>query len=314
MVIIFYYYIMSKSNLAEEFLFEEKITDEEFSNLQLDYNIDNYCYINEIDKIKYLTILKSNTLLYSKIPQNNNIKISQNYIIKKIILHNVPESNYLLIINCENAATFVKINKNDIYYDYEVNIEYLTNNVIDKYKSCSEYESHVNLMKIDNFTISYQKNTNFNCEYIYYSLYGIKYDEINDKYEKINTKYKYYLKTIKLNFSHPTMFIDLILKKNNPNKPSNIYFYIDGIMIKNIIINNDDFNTCRINFDNIQKLIKKKYTIEDKYLSSFMVSKTINLSYVNDIQIAYNNVIIERITQFYFNTYSLPHMSLMFSD
>lgn len=66
---------MSKSNLAKEFLSEEKITEEEFSNLQLNTNVDNFCCINEIDNQKYLTMLKSNILKYSKILQVNYIKI-----------------------------------------------------------------------------------------------------------------------------------------------------------------------------------------------------------------------------------------------
>ncbi len=39
--------------------------------------------------------------------------------------------------------------------------------------------------KIDNFSISYPKNTNFKYEFIYYSLCKIKFDEMNNKYEKI---------------------------------------------------------------------------------------------------------------------------------
>lgn len=305
---------MSKSNLAEEFLFEEKITEEEFSNLQLNDDINDFCNINEVNKKKYLTLLKSNILQYSKIPQRNDIRISQNYIINKIILHDVPEANYLLKINGINAATFKKINKNDKYYNYCVDIKNVSNNVIDEHKTHCKYETHIDLTKIDNFSISYPKNTNFKYEFIYYSLYGIKFDEMNNKYEKMNTKYKYFLNTINLNFFHPTYFIDLLSKTQETNKQGNIYVYIDGIMVKNIIVNNNNFDIQRINFNNIEKIINKKCGKQDEYLSSEMSLKTINLSHVNNLQIAFSDVIIDNITQFYFTTYSLPHMTKLFCD
>lgn len=297
---------MKKLNLAEEFLFEEKITEEEFNNLELSNDINNYCHIN---KNNYLTIIKSNTLTYEKIQHNNNIKISQNYIINKIILHDVPDNNYLLKINGLNVATFKK-KKND----YCVDIKNVTNSVIDKYKSDCKYESHIDLTRIDNFSISYQKNTNIKNEYINYSLYGIYYNEIDNTYEKKNTKYKYYLNTINLYYSHPTYFIDLISKTDDPTKQGNIYFYICGVMVKNIIVNKNTFDVYRINFENIEKKIKKKYCKQDDYLSLEMISKTINLSRVDNIQIASSNVIIKDITQFYFTTYYLPHMIKIFSD
>lgn len=312
---------MSKSNLAEEFLFEEKITEEEFSNLQLNNDVNDFCHINEMDGKKYLTTLKSNTLEYSKIPRTNNIKISQNYIVNKIILHDVPDANYLLKINGKNAATFKKIKKNDgndennEYFDYYVDIKNLTNSVTDEYKSYCEVESHIDLSRIDSFLISYPKNTNFKSEHIHYSLCGIKCDEINNVYKKINTKYRYYLNTIYLSFSHPTYFINFISKTIDPCKKGNIYVYINGVMIKNIIVNNNDYDIYRINFNDVKKKIKKKFSgTEDKYLSSEIFSKTINLSRVDDLQIAFSNVIISSITQFHYYIYLLPQMMLMFSS
>lgn len=308
---------MSKSNLAEEFFCEEKITEEEFSNLQLNIDIDNFCCVNEIDSKKYLTILKSNTLDYLKIPQVNYIKITQDYLIKKIVLHNVPETNYLLKINGTNAATFKKIscvNPDPVLnnYDYYVDIENLSNCIIDIFKSNNK--TYIDSMKIDNLCISYPKNTNFNNEYIYYTLGGIKFNQMNETFEEINTKYKYYLNTTGLYFSHPTYFINVLAKKQNPNKEGNIYFYINGIEIKNLVVSNDKQDIYRINFNDIDKIIKKKYAQQDKYLSSKIASQTINLSRVNDFQIAFSNVIIKDITQFYYNVYSLPEMVQLFSD
>jgi hypothetical protein len=309
-----------KVNLAEEFLFDEKIPEEEFNNLQLSCDINDYCSINTIDINKYLTILKSNTLEYSKIPQHNYIKITQSYIVKKIILHNVPDTNYLLSFNGVNALTFKKIisnNEHKEYNDYYIDIENSSNSIIDECKSYCQYKSYINLMNINDIRITYPKNTNFNSEYIYYSLYGLKFNHISETYEEINTKYKYYINTINLFYSNPTYFINLYAKTIDINKQGNIYFYIDGVMIKNIVVTNNienNFDVYRISFDDIHKNFKKTIGKQDKYLSSELALKTLNFTYINNIQIAFSNVIISDIIQFYYIVYLLPYMTQLFSD
>ena len=298
--------------LAENFFLEEKIAEEESGILHFDKNINNFCHIKTINNVNYVNILEPNILNSRDISQHNYIQITQQYIVNKIILHDIPNSYFTLSLNGHNVATFKKIMNTN---DYVIDIFKCTNELFNTIKNSLSYpqnldikrSEYLNLTKIDNVRISYPKDTIFNNKYISYTLYGYKYNLITDTFDYINTKYKYYINTVNLYFKHPTNFINFNIEVIDKNTNGNLYFYIDGIMIKNIRIEpNDTYK--RINFDNINHIIKRPYGIENDYITDDMLKQTLNLSCINHIQFALSNVKLYNISQFYFNIYQLPEM------
>lgn len=309
--------------MSNQNLIDEQNIDEEFCDLPNDYdmtNVNEYCYIGSNANEKYLSILKSKNFSYSKFKKYNYIQISQQYIVKKIILHNMPMSTYTLQLNGVDTLIF---EKNLLDNDYQIDIEQSSSAIIDKYKSSCEKKSCINLMNIDNVRIIYDKNVNFDCDYIQYSLCGHKISNIDNKSQETpeineinetNTKYKYYINTIVLDFNHPTKFINVVAKTKNPNKNGNIYLYVDGVMIKNIIVSENKFNNYCIRFDCNKNINKYYYGVQNNYLSNQISTNTINLSRVDHCQIACSNVEINYLTQFYFITYILPYMNQLYAD
>jgi hypothetical protein len=83
-------------------------------------------------------------------------------------------------------------------------------------------------------------------------------------------------------------------------------------MIKNIVVKDNNF-TCNLTFDNFDSYFNKD-TLMDKYLPQNILSKIINLSTINNIQISYSNIEIYWFTQFYYKIFDLPYMNLCYND
>lgn len=303
------------TELAEEFLVNEQIPEEVSGDLlELSTNPNNYySIINMNDKSynenyhtnQFVNLLSSKTFNLNKMPKNNYIKITQNYLIEKIILHNVPDSTYLLNINGSNTITFKKITSNENLNDYCADITNTHNKTISIYKT--DTHTYIDNTQIDNLRITYNSDTRFNSNYVYYSLYGYP----NNKFKKINTKYKYYLNTTSLYFSHPTYFINLLVKTTD--NPGKIYFYIEGKMYANIKVSSNFYGIKRIQFDKINKSEFRNNEKVEIFLSDEIKSNTINMSSQNDITISHENIQIDSIEQFYYKTMTFPLMTNVFA-
>ncbi len=299
---------MSKiANLAEEFLVEEKFLSEELNIFCPTEDVNDFCCIQNVDGCDFLSILKNKTIYMKDLPKKHYIQITQEYAVNKIILHNVPDSVYTFTIDGQNITTFKKITNFPDLNDYELDIKKIN------YRNES-YEDHIDLRKINEVRISYQKDVFNEDDVIHYSLYGYKYNILNQSFEKQNTKFKYFMNTINLYLNCPTKYLTFYVETIDRTKSGNIYLYIEGKMVNNICINGENLRTVKINFNNIDNYLKKPIGIEEKYLTEKIISRTLNLSRIDSVQVASSNVKLYSVISSFFQTYNLQHMNQMFSD
>lgn len=310
---------MSKiCNLAEEFLVEEEFLSEELNKFYTTNDINEFCCIKHVDGDDYLSILKNKYINMNSLTKRYFIKIAQEYAFNKIILHNVPDSVYTFTINGNNITTFKKITNFPELNDYILDIKKINfrNNLLnDKIELIKiDENNYIDLTKIDQARISYQKGIFNDDDVIHYSLYGYKYDKLNQTFKKQNTKYKYFINTTKLFLNSPTKFITIYAETIDKTKSGNIYFYLDGIMVNNICIKSENNEYIRINFDKIHNYLIKPSGIEEKYLTEKINLETLNISRINDVQIASSNVKLSDIVVSYFQTYNMKYMNQIFCD
>ncbi len=306
---------MSKiDNLAEEFLVEEEFLSEElnkFYTTQQTYtsqDINEFCCIKNVDGVDFLSVLQNKTIYMKELPKKHYIQISQEYVVNKIILHHVPDSVYTFTMDGQNITTFKKITNFPKLNDYLLDIKNIT------FRNGS-FDDHIDLTKINIVRISYQKGTFNDDDVIHYSLYGYKYNILNQTFEKQNTKYKYFINTIQLFLNNPTKFLTFYAKTIDETKSGNIYLYIEGKMVNNICVNSGkNLETVKINFNNIDNYLKEPTGFEEKYLTEKIISETLNMSKINSVQVASSNVDLWYIIISFLKTYNMYHMNQIFCD
>ncbi len=306
---------MSKiDNLAEEFLVEEEFLSEElnkFYTTQQTYtsqDINEFCCIKNVDGVDFLSVLQNKEIHMVKFPKKHYIQINQKYAVNKIILHNVPDSVYTFTMDGQNITTFKKITNFPKLNDYLLDIKNIT------FRNGS-FDDHIDLTKINIVRISYQKGTFNDDDVIHYSLYGYKYNILNQTFEKQNTKYKYFINTIQLFLNNPTKFLTFYAKTIDETKSGNIYLYIEGKMVNNICVNSGkNLETVKINFNNIDNYLKKPTGFEEKYLTEKIISETLNMSKINSVQVASSNVDLWYIIISFLKTYNMYHMNKVYCD
>ncbi len=295
-------------NLAEEFLVEEEFLSEELNTFYTSQDINEFCCIKNVDGVDFLSVLQNKTIYMKELPKKHYIQISQEYVVNKIILHHVPDSVYTFTMDGQNIATFKKITNFPKLNDYLLDIKKI------QFRN-SLFDDHIDLTKIDKVRISYQKGTFNDNDVIHYSLYGYKYNILDQTFEKQNTKYKYFINTIQLLLNNPTKFLTFYAETIDKTKSGNIYLYIEGKMVNNICINSEkNLETIKINFNNIDHYLKKPTGLEEKYLTEKIISETLNMSRIQSVQVASSNVNLNSVTTSFLKTYNMYHMNQIFCD
>ncbi len=295
-------------NLAEEFLVEEEFLSEELNTFYTSQDINEFCCIKNVDGVDFLSVLQNKTIYMKELPKKHYIQISQEYVVNKIILHHVPDSVYTFTMDGQNIATFKKITNFPKLNDYLLDIKKI------QFRN-SLFDDHIDLTKIDKVRISYQKGTFNDNDVIHYSLYGYKYNILDQTFEKQNTKYKYFINTINLLLNNPTKFLTFYAETIDKTKSGNIYLYIEGKMVNNICINSEkNLETIKINFNNIDHYLKKPTGLEEKYLTEKIISETLNMSRIQSVQVASSNVNLNSVTISFLKTYNMYHMNQIFCD
>ncbi len=295
-------------NLAEEFLVEEEFLSEELNKFYTSQDINEFCCIKNVDGVDFLSVLQNKTIYMKELPKKHYIQISQEYVVNKIILHHVPDSVYTFTMDGQNIATFKKITNFPKLNDYLLDIKKI------QFRN-SLFDDHIDLTKIDKVRISYQKGTFNDNDVIHYSLYGYKYNILDQTFEKQNTKYKYFINTIQLLLNNPTKFLTFYAETIDKTKSGNIYLYIEGKMVNNICINSEkNLETIKINFNNIDHYLKKPTGLEEKYLTEKIISETLNMSRIQSVQVASSNVNLNSVTISFLKTYNMYHMNQIFCD
>ncbi len=295
-------------NLAEEFLVEEEFLSEELNTFYTSQDINEFCCIKNVDGVDFLSVLQNKTIYMKELPKKHYIQISQEYVVNKIILHHVPDSVYTFTMDGQNIATFKKITNFPKLNDYLLDIKKI------QFRN-SLFDDHIDLTKIDKVRISYQKGTFNDNDVIHYSLYGYKYNILDQTFEKQNTKYKYFINTINLLLNNPTKFLTFYAETIDKTKSGNIYLYIEGKMVNNICINSEkNLETIKINFNNIDHYLKKPTGLEEKYLTEKIISETLNMSRIQSVQVASSNVNLNSVTTSFLKTYNMYHMNQIFCD
>ncbi len=295
-------------NLAEEFLVEEEFLSEELNTFYTSQDINEFCCIKNVDGVDFLSVLQNKTIYMKELPKKHYIQISQEYVVNKIILHHVPDSVYTFTMDGQNIATFKKITNFPKLNDYLLDIKKI------QFRN-SLFDDHIDLTKIDKVRISYQKGTFNDNDVIHYSLYGYKYNILDQTFEKQNTKYKYFINTIQLLLNNPTKFLTFYAETIDKTKSGNIYLYIEGKMVNNICINSEkNLETIKINFNNIDHYLKKPTGLEEKYLTEKIISETLNMSRIQSVQVASSNVNLNSVTISFLKTYNMYHMNQIFCD
>ena len=326
-------------NVVDECLVEEEILSEEFSKVYTTNDTNEFCCIKNVDGDDFLSTLKNSHKQLKLLPIQSHLKkdlipkywfiqIAQEYAVNKIILHNVPDSDYIFSVNGQNVGTFNKITNFPELNDYVLNIK--ETSLIKRkeiiFRNDESNEDYLNLERIDNTRIVYEKNIFNDDDVVHYSLYGYKYNMVDKTFEKQkqNTKYKYFINTQNMHFNHPTKYITFLAERIDKTKPGNIYFYLEGIMVNNICINGENYRdkiyNCenyecvRINFNELHNFPIKPVGKENNYLTEKINSETLNMSRISKVQFASSNVILYSVDVSYFLTYNMKYMSLLFCD
>lgn len=245
---------------------------------------------------------------------SNSLKIISDYLVSNIILHDVPMSDYKLVLNGTNVCSgkITKSNYDDNIFDYtfdftkkKAQLEALQNitKPIEKLIETLNIDisKYINLQRISTCMIVWNKQTRMYKSHIDVTLIGFKNDYKTLSYVPINETKPLYFNS--LNFgNNPTDTIHLKYKVCDTLKPHVVLLRINGydypcekewIFEKDGVINKIISLDSQFLIDTYGDLYPSAFHwVQNMHLTDYINSNTINLSRIEDFRICYENVVL----------------------